>query len=105
MSRVFIKEKWERGGNENGNRILRQFVPKGTDIGKLTSKELQRTDGCVSNHPRKILVYKTANEMEAAGDKDGQLNLQLTLLQNNGKFFLTFFLFQRILLYMSAKNH
>ena len=27
---------WERGSNENGNRILRRFVPKGTDIGKLT---------------------------------------------------------------------
>ena len=32
---------WERGSNENGNRILRRFVPKGSDIGKLTSKDLQ----------------------------------------------------------------
>ncbi|MEA4831681.1 MAG: hypothetical protein VB118_03570 [Oscillospiraceae bacterium] len=29
---------WERSSNENGNRILRRFVPKGTDIGKLTEK-------------------------------------------------------------------
>jgi IS30 family transposase len=29
---------WERGSNENGNRILRRFVPK-TDIGKLTERE------------------------------------------------------------------
>lgn len=57
---------WERGSNENGNRILRRFVPKGTDIGKLTIKELQRIEDWVNNYPRKILGYKTANEMMAA---------------------------------------
>lgn len=35
---------WERGGDENGNRSLRRFVPKGTDIGKLTAKELRRVE-------------------------------------------------------------
>lgn len=57
---------WERGSNENGNRILRRFVPKGTDIGKLTEKELQRIEDWVNNYPRKIHGYKTANEMAAA---------------------------------------
>jgi len=56
---------WERGSNENGNRILRRFVPKGTDIGKLTQKELQRIEDWVNNYPRKIFEYKTANEMAA----------------------------------------
>ena len=56
---------WERGSNENGNRILRRFVPKGTDIGKLTSKELQRIEDWVHNYPRKIFGYKSANEMAA----------------------------------------
>ena len=54
---------WERGSNENGNRILRRFVPKGTDIGKLTVKELQRIEDWVNNYPRKILGYKSANQM------------------------------------------
>lgn len=57
---------WERGSNENGNRILRRFVPKGTDIGKLTAKELQRIEDWVNNYPRKILGYRTANEISAA---------------------------------------
>lgn len=57
---------WERGSNENGNRILRRFVPKGTNIGKLTSKELQRIEDWVNNYPRRIHGYKTANEMAAA---------------------------------------
>ncbi|GHU60478.1 IS30 family transposase [Clostridia bacterium] len=56
---------WERGSNENGNRILRRFVPKGTDIGKPTVKELQRIEDWVNNYPRKVLGYKSANELTA----------------------------------------
>ena len=56
---------WERGSNENGNRILRRFVPKGTDIGTLTAKELQRIEDWVNNYPRKILGYKSAKEAAA----------------------------------------
>lgn len=57
---------WERGSNENGNKILRRFIPKGTNIGKITEKELQRIEDWVNNYPRKIHGYKTANEMVAA---------------------------------------
>jgi len=56
---------WERGSNENGNRILRRFVPKGTNIGKLTVKELQRIEDWVNNYPRRILGYKSANQIVA----------------------------------------
>ena len=56
---------WERGSNENGNRILRRFVPKGTDIGKLTREELQRIENWVNNYPRRIFGYKSANQMVA----------------------------------------
>ncbi len=56
---------FERGSNENGNRILRRFVPKGTDIGKLTEKELQSIEDWINNYPRKIHGYRTANEMVA----------------------------------------
>jgi IS30 family transposase len=56
---------WERGSNENGNKILRRFVPKGTDIGKLTVEDLQRIEDWVNNYPRKILGYKSANQMTA----------------------------------------
>jgi len=56
---------WERGSNENGNRILRRFVPKGTDIGKLTVKQLRHIEDWVNNYPRKMFGYKTANEIAA----------------------------------------
>jgi len=57
---------WERGSNENGNRILRRFIPKGVDLGKLKAEDLQRIENWVNNYPRKILGYKTANEVAAA---------------------------------------
>ena len=57
---------WERGSNENGNRMLRRFLPKGTDFSKLKPKELQRIEDWVNNYPRKIFGYKTANDMYAA---------------------------------------
>jgi len=56
---------WERGSNENGNRILRRFVPKGIDIARLTAKELERIEDWVNNYPRRIHGYRTANEMAA----------------------------------------
>ena len=56
---------WERGSNENGNRILRRFIPKGMDIGNITAKELQRIEDWVNNYPRRILEYRTANQMVA----------------------------------------
>jgi IS30 family transposase len=57
---------WERGSNENGNRMLRRFVPKGMDLNNLTEEQLQCYEDWVNNYPRKILGYKTANEMAAA---------------------------------------
>ena len=57
---------WERGSNENGNRMLRRFLPKGTDFSKLKPKELKRIEDWVNNYPRKIFGYKTANDMYAA---------------------------------------
>jgi IS30 family transposase len=56
---------WERGSNENGNRMLRRFVPKGTNIGTLTERHLQQIEDWINNYPRKILGYKTANEVFA----------------------------------------
>jgi len=57
---------WERGSNENGNRILRRFIPKRTDLSALTDEELQRYEDWVNNYPRRILKYQTANEAYAA---------------------------------------
>ena len=52
---------WERGSNENGNRMLRRFIPKGTDL-----NEIKKYEDWVNNYPRRLLDYKTANEVYAA---------------------------------------
>jgi IS30 family transposase len=53
---------WERGSNENGNRIIRRFIPKGCDISKFTRKQIQEVEDWINNYPRKILDFETAEE-------------------------------------------
>lgn len=53
---------WERGTNENQNRMIRRFIPKGTDIADIGEKEIQKIQDWMNNYPRKILGYKTAKQ-------------------------------------------
>jgi len=57
---------YERGTNENTNRMLRRFIPKGTDLGAIHEEELQRYEDWINNYPRKKLGYLSANEAYAA---------------------------------------
>jgi len=54
---------FERGSNENQNRLIRRFVPKGSNIGKLTSRDIKRIESWMNNYPRRIFNYKSANQM------------------------------------------
>jgi IS30 family transposase len=54
---------WERGTNENQNRMIRRFVPKGTDIADFSDEDIQWIEDWMNNYPRKILGYKTANQV------------------------------------------
>ena len=54
---------WERGTNENMNRMIRRFIPKGTDIGKLRKRDIKRIQDWLNNYPRKILNYRTPAEV------------------------------------------
>lgn len=56
---------WERGTNENHNRIIRRFIPKGTDIGELTEVEIKTIEDWMNNYPRKILAYRTPKRVAA----------------------------------------
>lgn len=53
---------WERGSNENANRMIRRFIPKGSDISKLTRKQIRSIEAWINNYPRKILNFETAEE-------------------------------------------
>lgn len=56
---------WERGTNENSNKLIRRFIPKGTDIGKISKSRIKYIQNWMNNYPRKILGYKSANDMMA----------------------------------------
>lgn len=53
---------WERGSNENANRIIRRFIPKGCAISRFTRKQIQKIEEWINNYPRRILDFETAEE-------------------------------------------
>lgn len=54
---------WERGLNENHNGLIRQYLPKGMALDKVTSKDIAKIQNRLNNRPRKLLGYKTPNEV------------------------------------------
>lgn len=54
---------YERGINERHNRILRRYVKKGFDIGKITKAELEQYEDLINGLPRKRLGYRTPEEV------------------------------------------
>lgn len=53
---------WERGLNENTNRIIRRFIPKGTKIRQYTKKKIEKIEYWINTMYRKSLGWKTAEE-------------------------------------------
>ncbi|MDR2088702.1 MAG: IS30 family transposase, partial [Clostridiales Family XIII bacterium] len=56
---------WERGTNENHNRMIRRRIPKGSDIGRYSKERIKQAQDWMNDYPRKILGYKTPNEVAA----------------------------------------
>ncbi|NTW14128.1 MAG: IS30 family transposase [Candidatus Moranbacteria bacterium] len=57
---------WQKGGVENGNKMLRRYFPKGTDFALVSQKEIDRAVKIINEKPRKILGYRTAFEVAVA---------------------------------------
>ena len=53
---------WERGLNENTNRIVRRFVPKGEPIRSYSRTKIQETEDWINTMYRKSLGWKTADQ-------------------------------------------
>ena len=56
---------WERGTNENINKLIRRFIPKGSNIDDYTEEDIQRIEHWINNYPRRIFGYRSANDMAA----------------------------------------
>lgn len=54
---------WERGSNENQNRMIRRFIPKKKNIAIYNEDQIQDIQDWMNNYPRKILGYKTPNQV------------------------------------------
>lgn len=53
---------WQRGSNENGNGLLREFFPKKTNFDHVTEEEMKQALQLINHRPRKCLGWKTAYE-------------------------------------------
>jgi IS30 family transposase len=54
---------WERGTNENTNGLLRQYLPKGSDLTLVTSEQLRSHVRQLNHRPRKCLGFQSPFEV------------------------------------------
>jgi IS30 family transposase len=54
---------WQRGTNENTNGLVRQYVPKGTDLKATSHREVAAIQSSLNDRPRKRLDYRTPREV------------------------------------------
>jgi len=52
----------DRGSNENANRVIRRFIPKGADISKYTARQIQAIEDWMNALPRQLLDGLSADE-------------------------------------------
>jgi IS30 family transposase len=60
---AFPYHSWERGTNENTNRLIRAFFPKAMSFTELTQDDVDHVVNLLNHRPRKRLGYRTPHEV------------------------------------------
>jgi IS30 family transposase len=63
---------WQKGTVENVNKMIRRYIPKGTDLGSITQEYLDSIADIINKKPRKILGYVSAYEVAAGAIIKGE---------------------------------
>lgn len=54
---------WERGSNENQNKLVRRHIPKGFNFDDKTQGDIDSIAEWINNYPRRLHGYRTAEEL------------------------------------------
>ena len=52
---------WERGSNENANKLIRRFIPKGSDISEFSHDRIKMIEHWINNYPRRLFNGLSSN--------------------------------------------
>ena len=58
---------WQKGSVENVNKMIRKYIPKGSDISQYSEEYIQWIEEKINEKPRKILGYRSAREVAILG--------------------------------------
>lgn len=58
---------WERGSNENLNKMIRRWIPKGDDIGLYSPEEIQAIQDWINHYPRRMFGGLSCSELTCTG--------------------------------------
>ena len=56
------RSPWQRGLNENTNGLIREYLPRGTNLKEISQKELDKIAEQINDRPRLALDFMTPNE-------------------------------------------
>lgn len=56
---------WERGSNENQNKLIRRFIPKGKSMNQLTDQDIAGIQTWMNHYPRKLLGWRRPADLFA----------------------------------------
>ena len=64
---------WQRGSNENANRLLRQYLAKGADLREFTTRDLDDFAERINGRPRRVLNWATSADLFLSHSREARV--------------------------------